>query len=66
MSAAISALTGGRPIRFGWVHFRVTRRRCHRRTVPGVTSRCIRSPPAGEADVIVARAFAVLAALSTA
>ena len=35
MSAAISALTGGRPVRYGWVHFRVTRRRCQRRTAPG-------------------------------
>ncbi len=43
MSAAISALTGGRPTRLGYVHFRLTRRRCHRKTVPGVTSRCGRS-----------------------
>jgi hypothetical protein len=43
VSVAISALTGGRPVRCGQVHVRVTRRRCHRRTVPGVTSRCIRS-----------------------
>jgi len=43
ISAVISALTGGRPIRFGKVHFRLTRRRCQRRTVPGVTSLCARS-----------------------
>ncbi len=43
ISAAISVLTGGRPVRFGWVHFFLTRRWCHRRTVPGVTSRCARS-----------------------
>ena len=40
ISAAFSALTGGRPIRCGQVCFRVTRRRCQRRTVPGVTRRC--------------------------
>jgi len=29
MSAAISALTGGRPVRLGWVHLRVARQcRC--------------------------------------
>ena len=28
ISVTISALTGGRPARFGWVHFRVTRWRC--------------------------------------
>jgi hypothetical protein len=29
ISVTISALTGGRPARFGWVHFRVTRQcRC--------------------------------------
>ena len=43
MRAAISALTGGRPVRLGQMHLRVTRRRCQRRTVPGVTSRCARS-----------------------
>jgi len=42
MSVAISVLTGGRPVRFGQVHFVVTRRWCHRSTVPGVTSRCAR------------------------
>ena len=35
MRAAISALTGGRPVRFGEARFRMARRRCHRRTVPG-------------------------------
>ena len=35
VSAAISALTGGRPGRFGSVRFRVTRRRCHPSTAPG-------------------------------
>jgi hypothetical protein len=35
ISAVISALTGGRPVRFGQVHFRVTKRRCHLSTVPG-------------------------------
>ncbi len=43
ISVAISGLIGGRPIRCGLVHVRVIRRRCHRRTVPGVTSRCVRS-----------------------
>jgi len=43
MSAAIPALTGGRPVRLGQVHWRVTRRRCQRRTVPGVISRCART-----------------------
>ncbi|ABW09998.1 hypothetical protein Franean1_0539 [Parafrankia sp. EAN1pec] len=43
MRVAISVLTGGRPVLWGWVHFRVIRRRCHRRTVPGVTGRCARS-----------------------
>ena len=43
ISAVISALTGGRPVRSGQVRFRVTRRRRHRSTVPGVTSRCSRS-----------------------
>ncbi len=43
ISAAISALTGGRPTRCGQVQWRATRRRCQRRTVPGVTSRCVRS-----------------------
>jgi hypothetical protein len=41
--AVICGLTGGRPVRCGYVHFRVTRRQCQRRTVPGVTIRCIRS-----------------------
>ena len=40
MSAAVSGLTGGRPVRCGQVHFRATRRRCQRRMVPGVSSRC--------------------------
>ncbi len=35
ISAVISALTGGRPVRLGNVHLRVTRRRCQRRTVGG-------------------------------
>jgi hypothetical protein len=35
-----SRLTGGRPVRFGQVCFFVTRRRCHRSTVAGATSRC--------------------------
>lgn len=35
MRIAISALTGGRPVRCGCVHFRVIRPRCHHRTVPG-------------------------------
>ena len=35
MRAALSALTGGRPVRLGQIHVRVTRRRCQRRTVPG-------------------------------
>ena len=43
ISAVISALTGGRPAHCGWVQWRETRRRCQRRTVPGATSRCIRS-----------------------
>ena len=43
VSVLISALTGCRPVRCGYVHFLATRRRCHRRTVPGVTSRCARS-----------------------
>ena len=47
ISAAISALTGGRPVRFRYVHLRVTRRRCQRRTVPGVTSRYLAALPAG-------------------
>ncbi len=42
ISAVSSALAGGRPVRCVQVHFRVTRRRCHRRMLPGVTSRCIR------------------------
>jgi hypothetical protein len=33
---------GRRPSRWGQAHLRVTSRRCHRSTVPGVTSRCIR------------------------
>jgi len=37
-----AALTGRRPVRFGYVHFQATSRLCHRRTVPGVTSRCAR------------------------
>jgi hypothetical protein len=35
MRAAISALTGDRPVRLRQIHLRVTRRRCQRRTVPG-------------------------------
>jgi hypothetical protein len=35
--------TGGRPTRFGYVHFLAIRRRCQRRIVPGVTKRCPRS-----------------------
>jgi hypothetical protein len=35
MSAATSALMGGRPVWFGQVHLRVIRRRCQRMTVPG-------------------------------
>jgi hypothetical protein len=35
----------GRPVRRGWARFPVTRPRCHRRTVPAVTSRCARSLP---------------------
>jgi hypothetical protein len=38
-------VTDCRPVGFGQVHFRLTRRRCQRRTVPGVTSRCARSRP---------------------
>jgi hypothetical protein len=41
--ARTSALTGRRPVRFGYVHFLATSRSCHRRIVPGVTSRCARS-----------------------
>jgi hypothetical protein len=54
-SAAISALTGGRPVRFGQVHVRAARRRCQRRTVQGVTSRCIRSR-GGKSRISAARA----------
>jgi hypothetical protein len=43
--AVISALTGARPVRWGQVHLFLTRRRCHRKTVPGVTSRCARRLP---------------------
>jgi hypothetical protein len=39
ISVAVSALTGGRPVRGGYVHFLVIRRRCQRRMVPGVTRR---------------------------
>jgi len=35
----------GRPVRRGSARFPVTRPRCHRTTVPGVTSRCARSLP---------------------
>jgi hypothetical protein len=35
----------GRPVRRGSARLPVTRPRCHRRTVPGVTSRCARSRP---------------------
>jgi hypothetical protein len=49
-----AALTGGRPARFGSAHLRVTRRRCYRRTVPGVTSRCARSFP-GRSRIKTAR-----------
>jgi hypothetical protein len=54
MSAAISALTGGCPVRFGQVHLRMTKRRCQRRTVPGVTSRCARTC-AGKSRISAAR-----------
>ena len=50
MSAAISALTGGRPARTGQAGFRVTRRRCHRRTVPGGDQPVHRQPSRQEAD----------------
>ena len=43
VSVLISALTGCRPVRCGYVQFLATRRRCHHRTVPGMTSRCARS-----------------------
>jgi hypothetical protein len=36
-------IEGGRPMRWGYVHFLPTRRRCQRRIVPGVTKRCPRS-----------------------
>src|SRR5450759_4758936 len=39
----ISWLALGRPGRFGYVHLRVTRRRCQASSVPGVTSRWARS-----------------------
>ena len=35
----------GRPVRRGSARFPVTRPRCHRTTVPGMTSRCARSRP---------------------
>jgi len=54
MSAVISAVTGGRPARRGEVHFLAIRRRCHRSTVPGVISRCIRSFP-GRSRISAAR-----------
>src|SRR5437868_137555 len=54
LRAAISALTGDRPVRLGQIHLRVTRRRCQRRTVPGVTSRCARSL-AGRSRISAAR-----------
>jgi len=41
--AASSSDRGGLPLRFGYVQFRATRRRWHRNTVPGVTSRWLRS-----------------------
>jgi len=47
ISAAISALTGGRPVWLGKVHLRVTRRRCQRRTVPKQLRRAGRPPVPG-------------------
>jgi hypothetical protein len=43
INTATASSTGGRPRRFGYVYFLVTRRRCQRRIVPGVTNRCTRS-----------------------
>ena len=43
-SAARTSSIGGRPDRFGWVHFLRTRRRCQPRMVPGVTRRWRRRP----------------------
>src|SRR5436305_8653176 len=37
ISTATACSTGGRPRRWGYVHFLATRRRCQRRIVPGVT-----------------------------
>jgi len=54
ISAAVSALTGGRPVRCGSARVRAIRRRCHRRTVPGLTSRCTRSV-AGRSRMSAAR-----------
>jgi hypothetical protein len=41
--SANSPASGGRPGALGWVHFLVTRRRCQRSRVPGVTIRRLRS-----------------------
>jgi hypothetical protein len=43
ISSVTASETGGRPTRCGYVHFLATRRRCQRRIVPGVTTRCPRS-----------------------
>ena len=43
ISKATASSTGGRPRRWGYVHFLAIRRRCQRRIVPGVTKRCPRS-----------------------
>jgi hypothetical protein len=45
ISVAISALTGDRPALRGYAHFLVIRRRCRRRTVPGLTRRHARTFP---------------------
>lgn len=39
----MSSRRGGRPGGRGWVHLRVMMRRCHRRSVPGVTILCARN-----------------------
>jgi hypothetical protein len=46
INTAMASSTGGRPVRFGYIHFRATRRRCQRSTVPGVTNWCARSSSA--------------------
>ena len=43
INEATMSSTGGRPRRLRYVHFVVTKRRCQRRIVPGVTKRCFRS-----------------------